>query len=160
RLGSRCVPVRVRPWQITCRTGDRIRTGEPDTARHCRFPGWRRFQVGGQMSLGAARFVTATLACGAMLAAAGSRPAAVQGGTVQGRVEIGVPIKTRRASAAYATRAVVTPALAPASELRNVVVFLKDAPPRPATPIHVAIHQHDENFFPRVVAVPVGSTVD
>jgi plastocyanin len=112
------------------------------------------------MSVRAARLVTTILACGAFLAAAGSHPAAVQSGTVQGRVEIGVPIKTRRSSAAYATRSVVTPALAPVSELRNVVVYLKDAPPRPAPPTHLAIHQHDENFFPRVVAVPVGSTVD
>jgi plastocyanin len=79
---------------------------------------------------------------------------------VRGSVEIGVPIKTRRASAAYASRTIVTPVLAPASELRNVVVYLKDAPPRPAAPVRVEIRQRDENFFPRVVAVPVGSTVD
>ena len=71
-----------------------------------------------------------------------------------------MPIKTRRASAAYATRSVVTPVLAPGSELRNVVVYLKDAPARPAPPIRAEIRQRDENFFPRVVAVPVGSTVD
>ena len=112
------------------------------------------------MIIRAARLVTIALACAAFLAGTASHPHAVESSGVQGRVEIGVPIKTRRVSAAYATRSVVTPALAPASELRNVVIYLKDAPPRPVTPVRVAIHQHDENFFPRVVAVPVGSTVD
>lgn len=112
------------------------------------------------MATRAARLVSTTLACAAILAVAPSRPAAVENSAIAGRVEIGVPIKTRRPSAGYAPRAVVTPALAESSELRNVVVYLKDAPARSAPPVHVAIHQHDENFFPRVVAVPVGSTVD
>ena len=49
--------------------------------------------------------------------------------------------------------------LAPASELKNVVVYLKDAPSYPVTPVRVAIVQRDEAFLPRVVAVPVGSEV-
>jgi plastocyanin len=50
--------------------------------------------------------------------------------------------------------------LAPASELRHVVVFLKDAPAQSTEPMMVEIRQRDENFIPRVVAVPVGSYVD
>jgi plastocyanin len=41
-----------------------------------------------------------------------------------------------------------------------VVVYLKDAPKRPLPPVHLEIRQQDENFIPRVVAVPVGSVVD
>jgi plastocyanin len=50
-------------------------------------------------------------------------------------------------------------ALAPESELRHVVVYVKDAPKTALTPINAEIRQKDENFVPRVVAVPVGSEV-
>ena len=89
----------------------------------------------------------------------GTNPAAQQRGVVRGRVEIGIPVTVRRPSAAYPTRSVAQPVLAPASELRNVVVFLKDAPAQPTEPMMVDIRQRDENFIPRVVAVPVGSDV-
>jgi plastocyanin len=85
---------------------------------------------------------------------------AAQDAVVRGRVEIGIPISTRRPAAAYPTRTVAQAALAPASELRHVVVYLKDAPARPVSPVKVSIRQKDENFVPRVVAVPVGSEVD
>jgi plastocyanin len=86
---------------------------------------------------------------------------AARGGPVRGRVEIGVPITARRpTSAAYPARAVTAGALAPISEVRNVVVYLKDAPSRPQPPVHVEVRQINESFAPRVVAVPVGSTVD
>jgi len=99
---------------------------------------------------------------GAVLLIAGSAPGAQQGGPVRGRVEIGIPVAAKRpTSAAYPGRSVQTAGLAPLSELRNVVVYLKDAPPRPGMPpVHVEIRQREENFVPRVVAVPVGSTVD
>jgi plastocyanin len=84
---------------------------------------------------------------------------AQQTAAVRGRVEIG-PITTRRPSSAYPSRSVPRVALAPASELRHVVVYLKDAPPRQMPPVKVSIRQRDENFIPRVVAVPVGSDVD
>jgi plastocyanin len=88
-------------------------------------------------------------------------PGAQQGGPVRGRVEIGIPVSAKRpTSAAYPGRSVPTAALAPISELRNVVVYLKDAPPRPQPPTRLEIRQRDESFIPRVVAVPVGSTVD
>jgi plastocyanin len=104
--------------------------------------------------------VTTALTAVTLLVAAGTRPSAQESAAIRGRVEIGVPITTRRPSASYATRAVVAPALASASELRNVVVYVKDAPSRPMTPVRMEIRQRDEHFFPRVVAVPVGSIVD
>ena len=88
-----------------------------------------------------------------------SDPAAQQPSAVRGRVEIGVPLTTRRPSSAYPTRAVLPQALAPTSELRNVVVYIKDAPPRHVPPTRVDIRQRDENFVPPVVAVPIGSEV-
>lgn len=101
----------------------------------------------------------AMLLVSAAVAAGTGRPAAQQDTAVSGRVEIG-HVHTRRPTAAYATRAVPQPALAPASELRHVVVYLKDAPARQVAPVKVSIRQRDENFIPRVVAVPVGSVVD
>lgn len=87
-------------------------------------------------------------------------PAVPQDTGVRGRVEIGIPVNTRRPATAYPTRVVPQPALAPASELRHVVVYLKDAPARAVAPVKASIRQKDENFIPRVVAVTVGSEVD
>src|SRR5262245_43939826 len=52
------------------------------------------------------------------------------GAVIAGRVEIGVPITTRRALSPYPSRAVSPEGLAPPSELRHVVVYLRDAPPQ------------------------------
>ncbi len=107
------------------------------------------------------RGLRVTLALGAATALlVHSAPAAQQPAPVRGRVEIGIPVTARRPTSAYPTRAVPAPALAPASELRHVVVYLKDAPPRAVSPMKVEIRQRHENFVPRVVAVPVGSEVE
>jgi plastocyanin len=79
---------------------------------------------------------------------------------VIGRVEIGIPITTRRPSAAYQTRSAAPPALASASELRNVVVYLRDAKPQAVAPMRASIRQVNETFTPRVVAVTIGSEVE
>jgi plastocyanin len=89
----------------------------------------------------------------------GTGSTAQQGASVRGRVEIGIPVTARRPSSAYTTRAVGQSVLAPVSELRHVVVFLKNAPAVSSEPAVVEIRQRDENFTPRVVAVPVGSEV-
>jgi plastocyanin len=89
----------------------------------------------------------------------GTGSTAQQGASVRGRVEIGIPVSARRPASAYATRAVSQPVLAPVSELRHVVVFLKNAPTLTLEPKVVEIRQRDENFIPRVVAVPIGSEV-
>jgi plastocyanin len=83
-----------------------------------------------------------------------------QSAPVVGRVEIGIPITTRRPSAAYPTRTIAARALAPTSELRHVVVFLRNAAPQAVSPMRVAIRQRNETFIPHVVAVTVGSEVE
>lgn len=88
------------------------------------------------------------------------RPAAQQPGVVRGRVEIGIPIATRRPTTAYPTRSVPAPRLAPASERRHVVVYLRDATRQAVARASMAIRQRDETFTPRVVAVTVGSEVE
>jgi plastocyanin len=80
--------------------------------------------------------------------------------TVSGRVAIGIPVSTRRATSAYPTRSIEAAKLASASERRHVVVFWKDARKEPVTPTRAVIEQRDENFIPRVVAVTVGSEVE
>ena len=87
----------------------------------------------------------------------GTGSTAQQGASVRGRVEIGIPVTARRPAAAYATRAVGQPVLAPVSELRHVVVFLKNAPALTTEPMVVEIRQRDENatatvFWRRVIA--------
>lgn len=90
-----------------------------------------------------------------------ARPAPAQNSaTVRGQVEIGIPVATRRPTSAYPTRTVPAPKLAPESERRNVVVYLRDATPQTLTPVRASIRQRDETFTPRVVAVTVGSEVE
>jgi len=102
----------------------------------------------------------AALALGlAAFAAAEHQTSAQPSAVVRGRIEIGMPATARRPSPAYTGRSVSAPPLAPPSEARHVVVFLKDAPARPQPPVRVEIVQRNETFIPRVVAVPVGSTV-
>jgi plastocyanin len=88
--------------------------------------------------------------------------AAAQGppAVVRGRVEIGIPINTRRPTSAYPARRVPSPTLAPESERRHVVVYLRDARPQNVMPTRVAIRQINESFRPRVVAVTIGSEVE
>jgi plastocyanin len=78
---------------------------------------------------------------------------------VRGRVEIGIPVAARRPTSAY-PRGVSTARLAPESERKNVVVYLRNAQKQPVMPMKVAIHQRNEMFTPRVVAVTVGSEVE
>lgn len=87
------------------------------------------------------------------------QPSAQEQTSVRGRVSIGIPVSARRATSTY-SRSVQTVTLAPESEVRHVVVYLKDAPKATVTPMHAEIRQRNENFVPRVVAVTVGSTVD
>jgi plastocyanin len=87
-------------------------------------------------------------------------PAAQEPGVVRGRVEIGIPVAIRRPTTAYPTRSIPASRLAPESERRNVVVYVRNARPQSVAPIRAVIRQHDETFIPRVVAVTVGSEVD
>jgi plastocyanin len=101
----------------------------------------------------------AALALVTVAALTGVRPSAQQPAPVRGRVSIGIPIATKRATNTY-SRTIQESKLAPVSELRNVVVYLKDAPKRPLPAIRAEIRQEHENFIPRVVAVPVGTVVE
>jgi plastocyanin len=88
-----------------------------------------------------------------------TKPAAQESGSVRGRVSIDIPITAKRATSTY-SRSIPTVALAPESELRHVVLYVKDAPKTAVPPRRAEIRQRNENFVPRVVAVTVGSTVD
>src|SRR5712691_2175884 len=88
-----------------------------------------------------------------------TEPAAQEPGSVRGRVSIGIPVTAKRGTSTY-SRSVHTIALAPESELRHVVVYLKDAPKTRVAPMRAEISQRGENFVPHVVAVTVGSEVD
>ena len=78
--------------------------------------------------------------------------------TVSGRVTIGIPVSTRRPTNTY-SRTARSVKLAPASELLNVIVYLKDAPRSAVAPTRAEIRQVNETFVPRAVAVTVGSEV-
>jgi len=88
-----------------------------------------------------------------------TEPSAQGNGSVRGRVSIGIPVTAKRATSTY-SRSVQTVALAPESEIRHVVVYVKDAPRTAAPPMRAEIRQRNENFVPHVVAVTAGSTVD
>jgi plastocyanin len=105
------------------------------------------------------RVLAFVLALAGATAVAGPQPAAQGPAAVRGRVSIGIPIASRRPTNTY-SRTIPASQLAPASELRNVVVYLKDAPRQSLPAVRLAIRQEKETFTPRVVAVPVGSTVD
>jgi len=78
--------------------------------------------------------------------------------TIRGRVTIGIPVPTRRPSSVY-SRSAQRVALAPRSEVGNVVIYLEGMPRRPAPPSSREIRQVNEMFLPRTVAVAVGSEV-
>ena len=102
-----------------------------------------------------------TLVLAALVVAPGVYPSAQQlPAIVRGRVEIGIPITARRPTSAYPARTIPTPKRAPESERRHVVVYLRDTRPQDVMPMRVAIHQVNESFTPRVVAVTVGSEVE
>jgi len=104
-------------------------------------------------------FAPLAIAVIGLTAVTGTRPAAQEPGSIRGRVSIGIPVTVKRATSTY-SRSIPTVALAPESELRHVVVYLKDAPKTAVAPMHAEIRQRNENFVPRVVAVTVGSEVD
>jgi plastocyanin len=81
-------------------------------------------------------------------------------GRIEGQVRLVLPPASAVPSGVYPSRRVSRPQ-PKATEISNVIVFLKDAPHRgePA-PMHVTIAQKDEAFVPRVVAITRGSTID
>src|SRR5262245_18325994 len=101
------------------------------------------------MSLGARNSVLLAAAVLGPMTKVGPHPTAQERSSVRGRVSIGIPVTARRPTSAY-SRSVPTVALAPESELRHVVVYVKDAPRTPSPTMRAEIRQRNENFVPRV----------
>jgi len=108
------------------------------------------------------RALTATLAVVLTIAAPVMRGQAPSAGSIAGRVKLtartkGVGLPTN----AYSPRNVSLPAPSVLPEMRNVVVYLKDAAYAGALPaMRRQIRQEHESFVPRVVAITRGSTID
>jgi plastocyanin len=81
-------------------------------------------------------------------------------GRIEGHVRLLLPPASAVPSGVYPSRRVSRPQ-PKASEISNVIVFLKDPPKRAELPpTHATITQKDEAFVPRVVAITKGSTID
>jgi plastocyanin len=81
-------------------------------------------------------------------------------GRIEGTVRLVAPDDRPIVSGAYPTRGVNKPAPR-LSEVRNVIVFVRDVPRSAAPPSErLEMVQQDEAFVPRVVAITRGSTVD
>jgi plastocyanin len=104
-----------------------------------------------------ARFVIPALFLVTLAAAQPPEP-----GALTGRVKLTKRIKgTALASAVYPGRAVAIQAAPSIPEIRNVVVYLKDAAFHGALPVTtVEMRQEREAFVPHVLAVTRGSRVD
>lgn len=90
--------------------------------------------------------------------------AAVQAGTetgaVSGTVRLSAPARRLNTTGAYPSRRVSFTPQRAASELENVVVFVRRSRPEAPAPSHAEIRQLNEEFAPHLVAVTVGSTVE
>jgi plastocyanin len=81
-------------------------------------------------------------------------------GRIEGQVRLAMPPAHAVPSGVYPSRRVSPPA-PKASEIANVVVFLKDVARHNDLPVtNRTIMQKDEAFVPRVVAITRGSTVE
>ena len=81
-------------------------------------------------------------------------------GRIEGQVRLRMPPAHAVPSGVYPSRRVSRPA-PKASEIANVVVFLKDVARHHDLPVtNATIMQKDEAFVPRVVAITRGSTVE
>lgn len=99
------------------------------------------------------------LGLSAWLAAGPPSSGASEPGRITGHVRLGVKQAGRPVSTESYSRHISTPGV-PATELTNVLVWVKDAPAAPpSAPRHVELRQADELFVPHVVAVTTGSTV-
>jgi plastocyanin len=92
--------------------------------------------------------------------AAAQAPQRAATGRLEGQVKLVMPPASAVPSGVYPSRRVSRPP-PKASEISNVVVFLKDVPHHgDLAPTHRTIVQKDEAFDPRVVAITRGSTID
>jgi plastocyanin len=106
------------------------------------------------------RFVGALVIAAASAALAQASGPAPVGGRIEGIVRLVAPAGAAIVSGAYPSRRVSKRA-APASQMKNVVVFIKDAPaPGALPPVRAEIVQQDEAFEPAVLPITRGSTVE
>lgn len=115
-------------------------------------------------ALGASALALALLGGEPRSAHTAPRPAPAATGRVEGLVTVSSALVARRPRFRIYDDAGAPPAaqpLDPATELANVVVYLErtDSAP-PAAPVRATLEQRDERFQPRVLVVPVHSTVD
>lgn len=104
--------------------------------------------------------VVQALVCAFVWLSAAQPVAQARNGRIEGQVKLVLPPASAVPSGVYPSRRVSKPP-PKASEISNVIVFLKDAPHRgDPPPMNVTITQKDEAFVPRVVAVTRGSTID
>lgn len=86
--------------------------------------------------------------------------AARMSGRITGVVHLVALAGTPLRSGAYPSRR-VNPKTPDATEISNVVVFVKDAPvTQDVAPTRASISQRDEAFVPRVIAITRGSTIE
>jgi plastocyanin len=85
---------------------------------------------------------------------------AVETGAVSGLVRLTAPARRLNTTGAYPSRRVTLSPQRAASEIENVVVFVRRARPEPAAPTRAEIRQVNEEFVPHLVTVTTGSTVE
>jgi len=107
----------------------------------------------------------AWLAVGAILAPLAAlraqAPDTVAGGTISGHIKLTTHVRAPLAANAYPSRSIGKHEAPAIPEIRNVIVYLKDAPFRGALPVsHAELRQENETFVPHVLAITKGSIVD
>ena len=89
------------------------------------------------------------------------RAQAPESGTITGHIKLTTRVRAPLPASAYPSRSIGKHEAPPIPEIRNVVVYLKDAVFRGALPVsRVELRQQNETFAPHVLAITRGSTVN
>ena len=89
------------------------------------------------------------------------RAQAPESGTITGHIKLTTRVRAPLPASAYPSRSIGKHEAPPIPEIKNVVVYLKDAVFRGALPVsQVELRQQNEAFAPHVLAVTRGSTVN
>jgi plastocyanin len=114
---------------------------------------WHTRRAAGRAAISLA---TALTAVAGVSPSAGSRAVS----QITGHVRLVAPAEARPRPASYSSRTITTPGR-PGLDLRNIVVYLNDAPEtRPLPVMRRTIVQQDEMFVPHVTAITRGSWVE
>ena len=82
-------------------------------------------------------------------------------GSITGHIKLTTRIRAPLPANAYPSRSIGRHDAPALPEIRNVVVYLRDAAFKGALPVsRVELHQQNETFVPHVLAITKGSTVD